>query len=634
MKKKIACYFIISILFVGIFSVWDLYSKNISEEDQLIWVGTGAYNDGFYDIAEKQFSQFIRDYPNHGKVYDICYLLGKTLLNKGKVKEAKKVFLKILNESKNFEYTDYTLFWVAEIEMKLGNGEEAYKILLSIIKKFPKFEWIDYSYYLLGLIDFGSNKLIHAELSFKKVSLLSKNNELIQSTWFWLGILYFKQDNYEAAAGYFKRIWEEPKFIPQGYLKYALFWLGGSQLKLGRFNDAKRNYKTFYERFNNDPLISEAYWRLGFCEYRLGNIKDAIEIFQSFKKQFKDSQLIAYTHYLLGEIFLTNGDYSSSIKELNIIFNQPKENILWGVSALTLFWNYVHLGEMEGAYRIFQRLQKLNPFEEEKIFIQWLNAEMIFSEGRISDSLPYYFNILNTRYREKALFRIGKGYFFENKFREAITNLDILLLEFPNSQYVKECLFIKGECLLQLGNLDQALKTFDLIARQNGNNPWQLFALTQLGSIYFSLDENDKAEVAFKSVIHEFPNHPLFYHAALQLGNLNFKKKNIVEAISYYSMVLKGNILELFGEASFGLGEIFYQQGKYEKAFMSFETAIPYLKENSLWFFLTQLEIGNLQKKWGKYEQAKKSYRVVLDHSKDEEMKKAAKELLDHIKSY
>ena len=289
---------------------------------------------------------------------------------------------------------------------------------------------------------------------------------------------------------------------------------------------------------------------------------------------------------------------------------------------------------MEGANKIFQRLQKLNPFEDERIFIQWLNAETIFSEGKISDSLPYYFNILNTRYREKALFRIGKGYFFENKFREAITNLDILLLEFPNSQYVKECLFIKGECLLQLGNLDQALKTFDLIARQNGNNPWQLFALTQLGSIYFSRDENDKAEVAFKSVIHEFPNHPLFYHAALQLGNLNFKKKNIVEAISYYSMVLKGNILELFGEASFGLGEIFYQQGKYEKAFMSFETAIPYLKENSLWFFLTQLEIGNLQKKWGKYEQAKKSYRVVLDHSKDEEMKKAAKELLDHIKSY
>ena len=634
MENKKACYFIISILIGGIFFVQDLYSKNISEEDQLLLVGTGAYNDGFYDISEKQFSQFIRDYPNHVKVYDVCYLLGKALLNMGKLKEAKNVFLKIIKENNNFEYTDYTLFRVAEIEMKLGNGEEAHKLFLLIIQKFPKFEWIDYSYYLLGLLDFRSNKFIHAESSFKKVSLLSKSNELIRSSWFWLGILYYKQNNYEAAAGYFKMIWEEPKFVTQGYLKYALFWLGESQLKLGKFSDARLNYKIFYERFKGDSLISEVYWRLGFCEYRIGNIKDAIEIFQSFKKEFKSSKLISYTSYILGEIFLTNGDFPSSIKELNIIFDLPKGNILWGVSALTLFWNYVHLGEMEGANKIFQRLQKLTPFEDEKIFIQWLNAGMIFSEGKISDSLPYYFNILNTRYREKALFQIGKGYFFENKFREAITNLDILLLEFPNYQYLEECQFIKGECLLQLGNLGQALETYDLIARQNGNNLWQLFALTQLGSIYFSHDENDRSEVSFKRVIHDFPNHPLFYHAALQLGNLYFKKKNMVEAISYYSMVLKGNILELFGEASFALGEIFYQQRKFEKALTSFETAIRYLKETSLWFFLTQLEIGNLQKRWGKYEEAKRSYRNVFDHSKDEEIKKAAKELLDHMESY
>ncbi len=634
MKKRIALYFVIVIFSVVGFFTRDLYSKNISEEDQLIWVGIGAYNDGFYDIAEKQFYRFIRDYPTHSKVYEICYLLGKTLLNKGKEKEAEKIFLKIINEGKNFEYTDYTLFWTAEIKMKSSNGTEAYKILLSLINKFPKFEWIDHSYYLLGLLDFKANKLLHAEASFKKVLLLSKRDELIQSASFWLGVLSYKQSNYEAAVGYFKKVSEERHFVQTSYSKHALFWLGGSQLKLSRFHEAKLNYKTFSERFNDDPLTPEAYWRVGICEYRLGNVHDAVEVFQTYRRQYKGHPLTSYTCYLLGEIFLTNGDYSSSIKELDLLFNQTKESILWGVAALTLFWDYVHLDDMEGANRIFQRLQKLNSLEEEKTFIQWLNAEMIFSEGRISDSLPYYFNILGTRYREKALFRIGQGYFFENKFREAITNFDILLLEFPNSPSVEERQFIKGECLLQLGNLDQAWETFDHMARQSGNHPWQLFALTQLGMIYLSREENDKAEEVFKRVLHDYPNHPLSYHAAVQLGNLYFKKKNMVEAISHYTMVLKGNILELFGEASFGMGEIFYQQGRYENALTSFETAMRYLKENSLWFLLTQLEIGNLQKNWGKYEEAKKSYRVVLDHSKDEEIRKAAEELLDPILSY
>jgi TolA-binding protein len=421
--------------------------------------------------------------------------------------------------------------------------------------------------------------------------------------------------------------------MPPGYLKYALFWLGESQLKLGRTNEASRYYQIFHDRFRNDSLTPEVVWRMGLCEYQLGNIKNAIETFQSFKNQYKDSPLLLPTHYLLGKILLINGDYFSSIKELNFILSTSQGNSWGGISLLTLYWNYIQLGEPEGANRIFQRLQKSEHFEDEKIFIQWLNAEMFYSAGEVLESLPYYFNLLNTRFREKALFQIGKGYFLENKLRESITNLDILLLEFPNSKYLEEGLFIKGECLAKSGDLDQALATYNLVVRENKNDVWHLFALTQIGSIYSFRNEQDKAEDAFKKALENFPNHPLFYHAALQLGNLNFSKNDIVEAIRYYSTVLKGNILELFGQAYFSLGEIFYQQGKFEKALQNFETAMRYLEGSSSWFFLTHLEIGNLKRRGGKYEEAKKSYLIILDQSKDEEMKKAARELLSRMES-
>ena len=633
MKVKIIFYLFLCFFVTGFLFAQESHSKNIKEDEQLIWVGIGAFKDGFYDIAEKQFTNFINIYPKHDKLFEICFLLGRTLLIRGKLKDANKAFLKIVNENKNYENMDYTLFGMAEVEMRLGNREEAERLLISIIKRYPKFEQIDYSYYLLGLLELGSNQLTPAESTFKKVSQYSKNNELIRSSLFWLGILSFKQKQYETAASYFKTLWENPKSIPAEYLTYALFWLGETQLKLGRFNEAHTYYKTFCERFKNDPLAPMAFWRTGFCEYQSGNTNHSIETFQSFKNQFKDSPLLLYTHFLLGKMFLMNGDHLSSIKELNLILPVSQGNILGGASLLMLYWNYVQLGENEGANRTFQRLQKLNQFEDEKIFVQWLIAEMFFTRGEILESLPYYFNILNSKFREKSLFQIGKGYFFENKFREAMINLDILLLEFPNSQYLEEGLFIKGECLVKSGNLDKALETFSLIIREKKNSFWQLFTLTQIGSIYSFRNDHQKAEDAFKRVMEDFPNHPLFYHAALQLGNLKFNDKNIVEAIHYYSIVLKGNILELFGEAHFGLGEIFYQQGKYEKALLSFETAMRYLKETSSWFFLTHLEIGNLKKRWGKYEEAKKSYLIVLDQSKDEEMKKAARELLNRMES-
>ena len=133
MKKKVLLFifFIVSILVVS--SVNNALSKDFLEEEQLIRVGAGAYKDGFYDVAEQQFSYFIRHYSAHEKVYDICYLLGKTLLVNGKLNEAKAVFLKILNESKQFEYIDYTLFWLAEINLRLAHRDESRKYLASLI---------------------------------------------------------------------------------------------------------------------------------------------------------------------------------------------------------------------------------------------------------------------------------------------------------------------------------------------------------------------------------------------------------------------------------------------------------------------------------------------------------------------
>lgn len=633
MKKKIASALILAILIGSSFLDSGAYARNLGEDEQLIRVGLGAFRDGFYDIAEKQFTNLISLYPKHDKLFDVYYLLGRTLLIKGKLKEAKKIFSRIVNEGRRFENVDSALLSLAEVEMKIGNREEAKKHLLTVIQRFPKCDQIDYSYYLLGILELSSDELTAAESMFKKVPQISKNDELIRSSLFWLGIASAKQRQYETASSYFQTLWENPRSIPPEYLKYALFWLGESKLKSGRMDEAKNDYQTFCIRFKKDPLVSDASWRIGFCDYQLANYKNSIEVFQSYKNKFKDSPLLLYSQYLIGKMLLMNSDYLSSIKELNSILNASQDSSWGGVSLLTLYWNYVQMADMEGANRIFQRLQKLNGFEEEKTFMQWLNAEIFYAGGEISESLAYYFNILNTRFREKALFQIAKAYFFEGKFRESITNLDILLLEFPNSRYLDEGLFIKGECLAKLGNVDQALETYSLIIGQNRKSVWRLFALTQMGCIYLFRNEQDKSEDTLKKIMEDFPNHPLFYRAALQLGNASFSKKNIVEAVRYYTIVLKGNIIDLFGEAYFGLGEIFYQQGKYEKALTTFEMAMQYVKETSSWFFLTHLEIGNLKRRDGKYEEAKKSYLIILAQSKDEEMKKAAEELLNRMQS-
>jgi TolA-binding protein len=608
-------------------------SKNLSQDEQLIFVGAGAFKDRLYDIAETQFLHFLKSYPNHPKVYDVCYLLGKTFLARGKLNDAQKVLSRILTENKSFEDTEYALFWLAQIEIRLGNAEEARRLLLGLTKRFPKFEWNDYSHYLLGLLDLAANRLAPAESALKIVTASSRRKDLVQSSFFWLGMIATRKKEYGEAVRAFQNSGKDSKSIPVQYLQDGLFWLGEAHVNLGQFQEARAVYKAYADQFRQDPLLPEVTWRLAFCEARLGNTPQAMELLQAFKTQYKESRVAVYGNYLLGEIFLNQGELPASIKEFNSILNNPQGQALWGTALSANYWSNLCLGSFDEANRVFQRLVKLNPYEEEKALVQWLNAEVAFYEGRMPDALPYYFNIMNSRFRERALFQIGRGYFYERQFREAITNLDMLSLEFPNSKYRDEGLFVKGESYAQLGSVEQALETFELLLKQKKIFPWGLLALTQLGSIHLLRNDTEQAEKAFRTITAEFQSHPLYYYAAYQVGNIEFRRKNLSEAIPFYSLVLKGNVLDLVGEVYFRYGEIFYRQEKYENAFKSFETAMQYFKDNSPGFFLTQLEIGNIQRRLDKMEEAKQSYQNILNHSKDEEVRNAAKELLTGVTS-
>jgi TolA-binding protein len=632
MKTKLLLVLFLVFLF-EMAPVKPLRSATLGDDEQLLRVGVGAYRDGLYEVAENHLTNFIKNYPNDKRVHDASYLLGKTLWSQGKWKEAKTTFSRIVVENPKFDTMDYVLFWMADIEMRSGSAAEARKVLLSLVRGFPKFEGIDYAYFALGLLDLEGNNLVTGESFFRKAAEVSKRPTLVQSSVFWLGVSAYRRNDLDSAVTYFQTFLKKAPGGPPEYFKYALLWLGDAQVKLGRFEEARKEYQRYAERYPGDALLPEVSWRLGFCEYRLGHAQVASDILQPLKGQFKESKFLLYTHYLLGQTFLLQGQYAASLKELNPILENPAGMALWGVVLLAQYWDHIQLGMQEEANRVFQKLIKLNYFAEEHHLVQRLHAELLFLRGRIADSLPYYFNILNSPFRERALFQIGKGYFFENKFREAVTNLDLMLLEFPNSPYFEEGLFIKGEALLRLGDYPQALETYRLISGQKKADGWKPMALIQVGMVHLIQNEGEKAEKAFRSVMETFPHHPLFYDAAYQLGDLEMMKKNIREAIRYYSIVLEGNIADWVGETYFRLGEIFYERENYEKAFASFETALTYLDESSPWFFLAQLEMGNLQRRWERYEDARKAYRTILDRAKDEDIRNAAKELLEGMNS-
>jgi len=91
--------------------------------EELLKVGAGAFEDGFWTVAETEWRRFLRLYPNHPKAPLVRYLLGRTLIEEGKVEEA----LRNLEAVKGVKGVDPAAlhYWMAFCLGRLGRWKEA-----------------------------------------------------------------------------------------------------------------------------------------------------------------------------------------------------------------------------------------------------------------------------------------------------------------------------------------------------------------------------------------------------------------------------------------------------------------------------------------------------------------------------
>jgi len=107
-------------------------SEEISKKYNTI---LSLYFSGKIDDAYNQFSEFVKDYPQHEMSYNAKYLIGECLYHKGRYAEAKKIFEMIykLNGNK----TPDALIMLGHCSVKENDLESAVQYWNTLIKKYP-----------------------------------------------------------------------------------------------------------------------------------------------------------------------------------------------------------------------------------------------------------------------------------------------------------------------------------------------------------------------------------------------------------------------------------------------------------------------------------------------------------------
>jgi TolA-binding protein len=601
--------------------------------DQVMVIAVEAYRDGDYPRAESQIVDFLERFPQSPHRSDMRYLLGRAYFLQNDFRKARETLLLLINDNHvNLVNQSSGLFWLAESCAQLDLWDEATTYYRELVNQNSGSPFVEKSLFALGVIALHNRSLTEAEDYFSKGVAAFPTGRYKSQSQYYRGLIYSEWNNYHRAVQLLREAIFSPPSLAGPMRKDALFYLAENRVRLGQFQLALPYYRDFYTTYAEDSRTPAALYGAAWCELNMGQKRAALRSFQELIRQFPKSAPYPFALNRIGEIHLEQGDYEKAREAFGQVVKEFPDSELVVSALVNLGWCHLNVGDFDEMTEVAHRLLEQSTRQEEKTLSHVLLGEAHFHRGHYKEALPYFFNLLNTpSQRENALYKISRSYFNEKKYKDAITNIEILLLEYPDAEHLEECLYLRGQAAHHLGETEKAIASYSEILTQEGRDSWTLGALYELGKMYYERKDVKKARDLFSRIVRIAPDGPTTTLASYFLGILYSKDEGNPDALLHLHNALKSSDRAIKAECHYRMGVIYLQRKAYDLSIHHFRTIVDTLTDQRGWVELALFQIGNVRVAQGDTAEAKRTFQKVLEVSKDPDLRASSDKMLSSI---
>src|SRR5580704_10537640 len=108
-----------------------------TDENRLYRVAEAAFKDGLNDLAERQFAEYLKQFPDSERADEVVLDLAQAQLNQGKWSDAAKTLQDALVKWPTEKRPDSFRFWLAEALVHGGHYSEAEQRYAEVVEKYP-----------------------------------------------------------------------------------------------------------------------------------------------------------------------------------------------------------------------------------------------------------------------------------------------------------------------------------------------------------------------------------------------------------------------------------------------------------------------------------------------------------------
>ncbi len=290
---------------------------------------------------------------------------------------------------------------------------------------------------------------------FESIGKVSSNHPLKPKGIFYAGKSYYNLEYYRQAIDAWETILED--YPKSSIAPNAAYEIGMTYFQALKYDMAAPYFKIVIDEYPNSPMVPQVMLTLGNNYYNGQDYKKAIDAFSKFISIYPNDTLAEEAKKSLSSAYYMAGQADPEMLK-NFIEQFPSDP----KAALALFNVAVHFyeaGNQDKALETFRKVVIDFP-ETEYAEDAQANVIKIFDEMKSYDNLVSEANLFLEYFPESqkvplALFYSGSGYFYLGNYGKAIEAFKKILDDYPTSEYVATAKHNLDQCYKRLGSTER-----------------------------------------------------------------------------------------------------------------------------------------------------------------------------------
>lgn len=455
--------------------------------------------------------------------------------------ESVTIFEDFLNDFPNSKYADKVNDYLVEVYLTTKNYEAALKSINKINRPSTKIlEAKQDILFQLGTQAFTNMKLDEAvNLFTQAISLGTYNMESRNDAYFWRGESYYRMGEFDKAISDYRTYLNNTRQRDTDMYALAHYNLGYSYFKKKQYEEALNRFRQYVNLEGNQqsPSLADAYNRIGDCLYQNRQFAMAEENYTR-AAQLQPSAG-DYSIFQKGFLLGLQKDYKGKINMMDRLIREFPESQYVDDALFEKGRSYVLLENHQGASQAFEML------------IQQ------FPQSSLS---------------RKAGIQLGLLYFNENQPEKAAAAYKQVISNYPGSDEAKVALQDLKSVYIDLNDIN----AFATYANSLGGNV--RFEVSEQDSLtylaaekLFMRGDNDGARRSLTNYLQTFPQGAFSSNANFYLASIAFVKKEYNDAKRLFDLVLESGDTKYLEESVARKAEIEYLDKDYAAALESFK---------------------------------------------------------------